>query len=325
MLESTSAKESIGSDVALHGGSDHRLGRRIQRGLAWSLSFLVPISTLLYGTVHPWPRVGVALAAALAGAVGIAWAGRRGGGLPRGLGVSLALGLAAGVVALLDYVPVGADLRRMAQPAVAGPVLEALALAGRGDRARALALDPGRGTVELASYLAMVLVVGGTAAVVRNRPRARRLALMLVATGVGVTVLGLVQRWTGATRVYWFTDVPLRSSRPFFGPFVNPNHAGTLLAAVAPSALALLHDRRSTVQLAGGIGGLVVLVGALACGSRGAVILLAVGVLVSLALTGGQRVRVAITFLLAAGLFSALFIGPVKVADWLTRSLDPAQ
>ncbi len=325
MSESSSAQQSMDSQVASPLGSDHRLGRRVQRGLAWCLSFLVPVSTLLFGTVHAGPRAGVALASALVGAIAFGFAGRRGGVLPRGLLASLLLGLGAGIVALFAYVPVGAGLRQALQPAVAGPVLESLALSGRGDQARALALDAGRGTVELASYLAMVLVVAGTAVVVRNRPRARRLALLLVATGVGVTAVGLVQRWTGADHVFWTTDVPLKSTRPFFGPFVNPNHAGTLLAAVAPAAVALLYDRRSTVQLVGAVGGLVVLVGALACGSRGAIVLLLVGVLVSLALAYGRQVRVGITFVLAACLFSVLFYGPVDVADWLTGSLDPGQ
>lgn len=300
-------------------------GRERQRGLAWALTLLLPVATALFGTVHLLPRLGLALAAGGLGAAALAWGGGR-RGLHLGARLATALGLLAGLVAGLAFLPVGPGLRQLLQPAVAGPVLQALADSGHAsDASRVLALDPGRGLVEWSVYLAMVLVVGGTAAVVHNRPRARRLALVFIGTGVACTIVGLLQRWTGADAVYWLTEVPLRSQRPFFGPFVDPNHAGMLMAAAVPPALALLRDRRTTIRSAAAAGALLLLLGTLVSGSRGAPVLLVIGAATGLALGGGRLVQAGVGVLSLAGLAVLVFVGPSRVAHWLTQALDPGQ
>lgn len=299
-------------------------GRDVQRWLSRALALLLPLSALPFGAVHADPRLALALSA---GALGVAamWVGVGHRGAHRGLVPAVGFGLLAALVAGLSFLPLPAGLRATMQPGVVGPVAEALALSGHGDQARPLALDPGRGLVEWAVFVSMVLVIGGTASVLRNRPRARRLAITIVLTGVGTAVVGLLQRWSGAAHVLWWTELPRTPGQPFFGTFLDPNHAGMLMAAGAPLALALLRDRRTTVRSIGAVGVLLLLLGTLVSGSRGAVVLLVLGVAVALALSEGRTVRLAIAALAAAGLGAVVLAGPVRVAAWLTVALDPAQ
>ncbi|MCK6507596.1 O-antigen ligase family protein [Myxococcota bacterium] len=292
--------------------------------MSWALLLLLPVAALPFATVHVGPRLGLALAAGLLGAFALGVGGGH-RGLHGGVRLFVAAGLAGAALAGLAFLPVGPELRARLQPGVAGPVAEALALAGQGQAARPLALDPGRGLVEWAVFVAMVLVVGGTGSVVRNRPRARRLAMAVVLTGAAATALGLVQRWTGAAHVLWVTELPRAAGQPFFATFLDPNHAGVLLAAAAPLAVALLRDRHATARAVGGLGGLLALVGALTSGSRGAVVLLALGLGISVALPGGRLARAAVGTMALLGLVVLVLAGPETVAGWLTASLDPSQ
>lgn len=298
--------------------------RGLQRGLSWALLLLLPVAVLPFATVHPGPRLGLALAAGLLGAFALAVGGGH-RGLHGGVRAVVALGLVGAALSGLAFLPVGPALRARLQPGVAGPVAEALALTGQGEAARPLALDPGRGLVEWAVFVAMVLVVGGAASVVRNRPRARRLAQGVVLTGAGVSALGLAQRWTGADHVLWVTELPRTQGQPFFATFLDPNHAGVLLAAAAPLAVALLRDRHATARAVGGLAGLLALVGALTSGSRGAIVLLALGLAVAVAVPGGRLARAAVGALGLLGVLVLGLAGPDTVAGWLTASLDPTQ
>ncbi|NOY25654.1 MAG: O-antigen ligase family protein, partial [Oligoflexia bacterium] len=315
--------ESSGRPTA-SGDGGRRDRRRRRRVLAWALSLLLPAAVLPFATVHIVPRLVLAGVAASFGAAAMILGGGRRGEHP-GARIAVALGLAAGVVAGLSFLPLPASVRAGLQPGLAGPVSDALALTSHAGAARPLALDPAHGLVEWAIYLAMVLVVGGTAAVVRNRSRARRLATVVVLTGVSCVALGLVQRWTDASSILWWSGFPKHDDRAFFATFIDPNHAGVLMAAGAPLAVALMRDRVANARLLGALGVLLLLLGTLLSGSRGAAVLLALGVVVALSLSGGRRLRLALAVIVGLALAAVAFIGPQGILTWLTGALDPTQ
>ena len=72
--------------------------------------------------------------------------------------------------------------------------------------------------------------------------KARRLkhtAHILCIIATALIILACIQRETGAQSIYWNSGIPAFKKEPFFGSYVNPNHAGALLAAILPFALAL--------------------------------------------------------------------------------------
>jgi len=301
---------------------DERRGQ--QRRLAWALSLLLPASVLPFASVHVEARLPLAGFGALLGMVAILLGGGHRGQAP-GARMVLVLGTAALALAGIAFLPVSAGLRSILHPGVAEASNAVLALIGGQERARVLALDPSRGLVEWATFGSALLVCAGTALVVRNRVRARRLGAIVLATAVGTTLLHLAQRWTDAATILWVSELPRTAGQAFVGTFINPNHAGVLIAAAAPLALVFGLDRGAWSRLLGGLGGLIVLVGAFASGSRGAPFLLLLGLAAWLALSGGRIVRLAVAASLALGLAGAAVFGLGELATWMTGSLDPAQ
>lgn len=298
--------------------------RRRQRVLAWALSLLLPAAVLPFATVHVESRLTLAAVGAVLGMAAIALGGGQ-RGVAAGVREVLLLGTLAWLLAGLAFLPVGSGLRQVFQPGVAEATVAVLALIGGEERARSLALDPSRGIVEWAVFGSTLLVAVGGALVLRNRSRARRLAGVVLATAVATTLLHIAQRWGGATTILWFTELPRTAGQAFVGTFINPNHAGVLLAAAAPLALVFGLDRGAWSRLVGLLGGLVLLVGAFATGSRGAPLLLLVGLASSVAFFGGRAARLLVASGLALALAGAGIVGFGELAAWLTGSLDQGQ
>jgi tetratricopeptide (TPR) repeat protein len=286
---------------------------------------LLPIigGTLCFGAVHT-PAVALLSALTVAAAVAVIAATPVDRG-PGRLTVGWLLGGGVlGLLALAELVPVGPGLRTALQPQT-GPVVEAsLALGGGGPHA--LALAPAEALVGLAWGGALVWLSAAVAVVHRPRDRALRGATALVLLGVGVLLINLVHKLSGAASIWWLSGVPSGPLRvPFFAPFVNPNHAGALSAALLPLCLLLLARRDLTGRLIGGLSALALSAGVLWTGSRGALIAGAAGVALTLALAGPRWLSAGVAALVTATVAGGLLAGPTQVAARLDQLLPTAQ
>jgi O-antigen ligase/tetratricopeptide (TPR) repeat protein len=233
------------------------------------LALLFPLATFPFGAVHAPVRVLLVLCGAL-----IVVLGRRNvpDQLPPGAWRFAFVSTVAIVAGLLFLVPVGPAIRGLLEPGYAPLVDRSLATIGR--TYFPLALDPWRALLETSVLaLGITIVLSGTTAF--HDDRWRQAEPILVATAIGVLILEGIQRATGADAIYGVSGIPTPVLRPFFGPFVDANHAGALCAAVVPLAVARGVERQNVLHW---IAGLVVAAGVALSASRGAVLGLAVGI-----------------------------------------------
>jgi O-antigen ligase len=125
--------------------------------------------------------------------------------------------------------------------------------------------------VEILKLIAYFLIFFLITQVFRDRQELNVLAWALMFLCFGVSLLGIVQRFTSEGSIYWFQK--LTAGDPF-GPFVDRNHFAGFAEMTIPVGLALLIFRglrRDTFPLAGLL--TVVPVGALILsGSRGGIV-----------------------------------------------------
>ncbi|MDG1480324.1 MAG: O-antigen ligase family protein [Myxococcota bacterium] len=271
----------------------------------------MPFSTLAYGAVHDLQATALwSLAVLLGGA--LIW---RGEGGPAAAWWCWLVGLAALAVSMLGLVPVGPQGRALLQPGIAAMLDDNLALVGA--EHHTLALLPRSAAAGLAAAAA-ALLLGLSALQIDARSLARAAAI----TAIGTCLLGIAQRVTGATSIFWISDVPSFMRTPFFGSLVNPNHTGILLAALLPLGIWLARQRGAD-RLLGTLGILAAVTGILMAGSRGAFIsaLCAGGLL--LVLTGGRRGIYALLLVGGAVLVGMLVAGPQQAMWWISLRIIP--
>lgn len=141
------------------------------------------------------------------------------------------------------------------------------------DRLLTLATEPSRTSSELAS---LVLVLGfGTVVVVWGATRHRRNeAEVAIVLGTGAVALSAgLHAWLGARAMFGLiAPETLAAPAAFFAPFVNPNHAASVMVLGGPVAIGVMLDPeqggpRRMVSALVGAGALVILVSS---GSAGA-------------------------------------------------------
>ena len=71
---------------------------------------------------------------------------------------------------------------------------------------------------------------------------------------LAVCLLAWIQKGTNAQSIYWISQTPAYKREYFFGPFVNPNHAGAFIAAVLPLTLALRGNKKYAFAILLGMG-----------------------------------------------------------------------
>ncbi|MEL6341917.1 MAG: O-antigen ligase family protein [Myxococcota bacterium] len=191
---------------------------------------------------------------------------------------------------------------------------DSAALSGRS--VRPLALDTPSALQVGAWMTAWTPLVLATIIMLRSAPgRRRRLEDAILLSAVLVVVLEILQRLTGAPSIYWVSGLFSAKSRSF-GSFINPNHAGALLAVAG--TIALSRRTAAGASLAGGLG-----LATLATGSRGALLAFVVGATVALCLDGGPRLRAGIATA-AAGLgLLVVALDPRKVFEKLSLRIIP--
>ena len=134
----------------------------------------------------------------------------------------------------------------MAPPALAGTEVPAHASRGALAAAGTSALSPWpplslsahatrTALGEAATYAVVYLIIVNT---IETRAQLVRLLTALLATGAVMAVLGLMQKASGTSQIYWWWQ-PQFGGTPF-GPYVNRNHAAGYLAMVIPVGLGWL-------------------------------------------------------------------------------------
>jgi O-antigen ligase len=245
------------------------MGRAYRLIIEGGLLSLVIGSPLAFGAVYPWGRAGIALIALL---TALAWGAtqlhaRRLHLVRTPLNWLLILCLGVVALQLLPLLPallrsVSAHTYALYQRTLSGwpehdplplipPILAAAeappeasrvipSAAGTSTRSpwRPLSLYPYATRTalgEAATYAVVCLLVVNT---LQSRAQLSRLLLALLATGTLIAGLGLLQKASGTTKLYWWWQ-PQFGGTPF-GPYVNRNHAAGYLAMVIPLALGWL-------------------------------------------------------------------------------------
>lgn len=305
----------------------HALGRHKLPVPEVLLSAMFGVALVPFATVHAgWRSVIAVLAGVLSTVVilqGLSW--RR---LDKRFALSLGVMALSGILSALVFLPAGPGMRSLVLPGLAEGLAPAIEQGG--SPLLPLALDPRRGMLEWGVGLLWLLLAGGMALSVRDSRSAARTARTLLIGGISLLVVALALRATDATSVWWVTQVPTFSREPFFGTFVNPNHGGVACAALVPLAVALVvRDRGPWRMLAAGTGALLLL-GAVASGSRGALLCLAAGMVPLAALRIPQKGRWALAGVAGLGLVAVLVIGVDDslrtLSEWVVpTALDPGQ
>ncbi len=261
-----------------------------------------------------------------------------------GLGLFQLIPLSPGVLSCVS--PKSAELRTqlIGEPlAAAGPLADPIAGSAATDAANPISLYPAstRRDLALLALAAATFVLG--ALFFRSPVAALVLCGVLAVNGAALSFFGLVQKLTFNGLLYW--QVPLTNGGGPFGPFVNRNNAGGYLNLCLAGAVALAlwafhshqSDRRAPatswgqyfgdvwagiVRFVGELSGLKILVlalagliltGVLASFSRGAMVALVAGLVVTVLITRRwaerRTVRVLISLTLLAGVALIGWVG----------------
>jgi hypothetical protein len=283
------------------------------RALEIALYALCWASTFLIAGVHPPVQVSLA-AAALVLVLGTAFALRSGKGLrlvPLAWPMLCALAWTA-----LQGVPLPAGLLRVLSPQAAALRAEL------GVGAAPITLDAAATALELAKQLAYLGVFLTATALLRTPEASRRAATALAVLGGAVALSLTLHRALDWTRFFGLYAPKGHPGSGYFAPFVNGNHAASLLALCALCAFGLAAASERARRLAWSAVGAACAAAVLATGSRGAALALAVGGFVLGSALAGQRFGRARGLLLATVIVATLGAGGLMLASGLrTRML----
>jgi O-antigen ligase len=175
--------------------------------------------------------------------------------------------------------------------------------------------------VELLKLVAYILVFFLCTQAFRERQDLTSLAWLLMFLCFGISLFGIVQRFTSEGTIYWFQKLTLGGDP--FGPFVNRNHFAGFAELTVPVGLALMIFRglrRDTFPLASVL--TIVPVGALILsGSRGGIVgfgfqLVVLGLLARSRKRGPEPARLAALALVGFAAIALIgWLGASKVVE----------
>jgi hypothetical protein len=212
---------------------------------------VVAWGALAFGAVYPWAFTPLLIAAAATGALGAFMYRRRAVSRQTRLAfLALVCVLAAGLIQVIPLPPAALSVLSPSADAFLRNYDLAYSL-GAIDIGRQpwhpLSLAPRASLVGLGFLAAFTLFLAGLTRALSSS-RARALAALIVAFGVVLAIVGIVQKVTlgdhawGGMKIYGFWAPANRLSTPF-GPFINKNHfAGWMLMAL-PLALGVAMGR----------------------------------------------------------------------------------
>lgn len=100
--------------------------------------------------------------------------------------------------------------------------------------------------------LLKVLAYIGMFFLIINNPTLKitRIIVIVISLGFFISFLGILQKLTGITKIYWIRDASYASS---FGPYINRNHFAGYIGMVISLALGLLISRFARITFSQGI------------------------------------------------------------------------
>jgi O-antigen ligase len=309
------------------GGAERGAGA--SRWVGWLLLLPLPVAVACFATVHPIPRAVVSLLSLGVSAAVLLQVRREHRGRRAEIGRAqlglLGLGLGLCFVNLAMLIPAGAGLRAALQPGWAAALQDLWAVAGLSVDGHPLALHPSAGLLAAGQAGVALVFAAAASAVVRSRRRALRLASAVVGVALAVVALGWLQAASGAGSVYWTSGLPEGIVRaPFFGPFIDPNHAGILLAAAVPLCAGLASRGEGAGRWAWRAALPLLLVATWSTTSRGALLGATLALGLWAALLGWRVVTASVVGLFGVGLTAFVLAGPARVTALLTERLMPA-
>ena len=287
--------------------------------LVAAVVLIVAWGALAFGSVYSWAFTPLLIACALVGAAGL-YIGRH-RPVDRPLVVCL-VALAAAVA--VQLVPLPAAVLRLVSPST-DAFLRAHDLAyALGDGSHALSINPEKTLLGLGFVGSLGIFLAGLVRSV-TAARARQLAVSLVAFGVLLALIGIIQKALlgdhvfAGMKIYGFWSPESRLTTPF-GPFVNKNHFAGWMLMVIPLgiALALGAAENAGLSLQRGLRGMLVW---LSTPEGGRLQLLAVATMLmaaSLLLTKSRSGLGCLIVLLVASGFAAARRFESGVGRWLT-------
>jgi O-antigen ligase len=289
------------------------------------------VSVLVIGGALRWTQAVVAALVALALVMQVGSRRR----LDHASPIVVLLGIAIALTAV-QLIPLPAGLLDALDPRGMELRTDGAALAGTAPW-QAISLDPA-GTLRALAFFVTLLGVALLGLRVASSERGRYLVLAAVAVtcGLAAAVTG-VHTLLNASSLYGVYQ-PKHAVPVIFGPLLNTNHLGGLMAIGAVVAVGLAFYQRQAVQLR--VLWVVIAIGcsatALESLSRGATLGLALGVATAIALYAAGRIATAnddnrrrhralitevpITIVIAAGLAIAVYTSAGKVADQLENT-----
>lgn len=249
----------------------------------WLLIAAVFFAPLFVGTVHE-----VAMWTIAALVLGAFWTTRRSASRTISSNVVFFFGLAWLVATIIQVVPLPQSVVKVLSPVSWDIQTGALAPLGVATLPRwmPLSLEPAATWREIAK-LAVLLLVYQVSRVHAANGRLS-VATTIAATGVAVSVVSLVHSLLGASTVYGLYEA--RGVEQHVAPFINGNHQAGFLAMSAAVATGLVLQARDPRGRAIWLSAVAVIVGgAIAAGSRGGTVALALAVVGTIGLRSLRR------------------------------------
>jgi hypothetical protein len=288
---------------------------RFQRALAVGIAVLAAAAPLLIGSVHPVTQVALSAATFVLCIVYVV--DRRGRGfhsIPFLLPALIALlATAAQLIPLpasivREISPSAVDLRWSVAPVAQLP----------------LTLDVSATTIELAKAFACCGLLVLATSVSRSRTLARQLAAVLAMIAATVAVILFIQRAIGTKTIlgiYTPRGVPANGVA---GTFVDGNHAASIFALGALTALGLARDAVGGVRTAMLSAAALSAAALLSTGSRSGAVGLGVGAVVFAAVMLSKRLGRSTGIVMSLLLVGAIAAGALQVADGLRSRIEQA-
>ncbi len=297
---------------------------------------LIILTPLAFGTVEPWS---IALAEVAIYAIALVWGlAMVSAGEIRiertALNLCWLLILAVG---LLQVIPLPLQVIRIISPNAAD-LYQQTAFDGYLTASwRTLSLVPYATRQALVRLLALALLFWVAVHHLQTREQVDRIVRVVMATGFGLALFGIIQHFSGNGKLYWVRELTRGGS--LFGPYVNRNHFAGYMEMVIPLTIGYIVANRRPISdrtgswrsrllhwgtpqasrsLLAFFGGLIMFVALLLTGSRAGLFSFSCSILFMAFLLSARRLRSKrlwgmLASFVALGLAYALWLNPDRV------------
>ncbi len=211
------------------------------------LLFLVVFAPLAFGSIDLWSNMVVEITAFTALLMGLAHRYRSGKPLQKVPGL-LPLSLCLCWMAI-QLIPLPMGVLSLVSPKAAELYTQAALNTPDGVRHFApITIAPRETLQELLRFSAYAAIYISIIQFVRTGSQLRRLVTTIVIVVSSICIIGILQHYTGTTKVWWIREFSVQN---FFGTFAYKNHFGALVCMIAPLIFALYLYYQSRSQNVG--------------------------------------------------------------------------